>query len=66
MHVLLAHELTIQLISLVSTAYHMSRDVRFATSEIILLDTWDFEPDSKTISVQNPGAANADTSRSKC
>ncbi|OGM51005.1 hypothetical protein ABOM_000277 [Aspergillus bombycis] len=46
-----------------STAYYMSRDATFAKSSIILLDAWDFEPDSQSASVHNPGAANADTSR---
>ncbi|KAH9997469.1 putative FAD dependent oxidoreductase [Xylariaceae sp. FL0662B] len=46
-----------------STAYAMSRDATFADTKIVLLDCWDFEPASATASVQNPGAANADTSR---
>ncbi|OCK74421.1 putative fructosyl amino acid oxidase [Lepidopterella palustris CBS 459.81] len=46
-----------------STAYAMSRDARFADTKLVLVDRWDFEPDSATSSVQNPGAANADTSR---
>ncbi|CAH0020815.1 unnamed protein product [Clonostachys rhizophaga] len=46
-----------------STAYAASRDPRFGNSKIILVDRWNFEPESSTTSVQNPGAANADTSR---
>ncbi|KAK2592655.1 hypothetical protein QQS21_009654 [Conoideocrella luteorostrata] len=46
-----------------STAFAMSRDDRFANSKITLVDRWNFEPDSSSKSVQNPGAANADTSR---
>src|SRR6478735_7772791 len=41
----------------------MSLDQRFSNSQIILLDAWNFEPDSPSTSVQNPGAANSDTSR---
>lgn len=41
----------------------MSRDAKFADSKIILVDRWNFEPNSGNNSVQNPGAANADTSR---
>ncbi|KAJ5529712.1 hypothetical protein N7527_003105 [Penicillium freii] len=41
----------------------MSRNAAFNNSRIILLDAWDFEPDSKSTSVHNPGASNADTSR---
>ena len=41
----------------------MSRDATFADTKIVLVDRWDFEPSSKTTSVGNPEAANADTSR---
>jgi sarcosine oxidase/L-pipecolate oxidase len=41
----------------------MSRDATFANTSIILIDPWDFEPESTTDSVFNPGAANADASR---
>ncbi|KAF0644770.1 hypothetical protein FPSE5266_11478 [Fusarium pseudograminearum] len=46
-----------------STAYYMSLDQKLSNSQIILLDAWNFEPDSRSTSVQNPGAANSDTSR---
>ncbi|RGP79563.1 fructosyl amino acid oxidase [Fusarium longipes] len=46
-----------------STAYYMSLNQKFSNSQIILLDAWNFEPDSRSTSVQNPGAANSDTSR---
>ncbi|RBR10282.1 uncharacterized protein FIESC28_09532 [Fusarium coffeatum] len=46
-----------------STAYYMSLNQKFSKSQIILLDAWNFEPEFPSTSVQNPGAANSDTSR---
>jgi sarcosine oxidase / L-pipecolate oxidase len=41
----------------------MSCDATFANTNIVLIDPWNFEPESTTGSVCNPGAAHADSSR---
>lgn len=41
----------------------MSRDANFASTNITLVDRWNFEPSSANGSVHNPAAAHADTSR---
>ncbi|KAI4740643.1 hypothetical protein E4T50_08928 [Aureobasidium sp. EXF-12298] len=46
-----------------STAYALSRDSRYSTAKIVLVDRWNFEPSSTDGSVHNPTAAHADTSR---
>lgn len=50
---------------IVSTAYALATDETFASTNITLIDPWEFEPsDAQSgISISNPGSANHDTSR---
>ncbi|KAE8363738.1 FAD dependent oxidoreductase [Aspergillus caelatus] len=46
-----------------STAYALSLHPQFAATKITLIDRWDFEPHTPTISLHNPTSSNADTTR---